>query len=175
MHALKSTVKFNIPSIRMKSDPLLTSWRSNFSLSLVQSSRLSCSSAKIALRNSAFCWLTPGWLFPELLGGQIEKIKYEVPPLDTSIENTYPAGMLSLVTLLHSLSFSLLNLPLPVRVADAGAIDVIFVLFGVAWCEWSGWLSWCVVVAVKLSAFKSGSVYQALELNHIFRFRIGFV
>lgn len=31
--------------------------------------------------------------------------------------SSYPPGILSLVTLLHSLSFSLLNLPLPVRVA----------------------------------------------------------
>lgn len=74
--------------------------------------------------------------------------------------HTYPAGILSLVTLLHSLSFSLLSLPLPVRV-------VAFVLFGVAWCDVSGWLSLCDVAAVKLSVFKSGSVYHALELNHI--------
>lgn len=39
--------------------------------------------------------------------------------------NSYPPGMLSLVTLLHSLSFSLLNFPLPVRVAVAAVVDVI--------------------------------------------------
>lgn len=38
-------------------------------------------------------------------------------------KDAYPPGMLSLVTLLHSLSFSLLNFPLPVRVAVIAAFD----------------------------------------------------
>lgn len=37
--------------------------------------------------------------------------------------DAYPPGILSLVTLLHSLSFSLLNFPLPVRVAVIAAFD----------------------------------------------------
>lgn len=44
---------------------ILTSKRSNFSLTLSQSSLLSCSSARIAF-NMAEYWLIPGWLFPEL-------------------------------------------------------------------------------------------------------------
>lgn len=35
---------------------------------------------------------------------------------------TYPPGMLSLVTLLHSLSFSLLHFPLPVRAAVTAVV-----------------------------------------------------
>lgn len=105
-----------------------------------------------------------------------KKLAREIERMQKS-RNAYPPGILSLVTLLHSLSFSLLNFPLPVRVAVIAVVVAAFddpVVFDVVWLSpnvdaWRWWCdefcAWLLCVPVKSSVFKSGSVYQASRLE----------